>query len=478
MKKILILIAVVSVGYAVWPLFGARYIPTHDGEYHIIRIVEFAKMLSRGYIVPRWAPDLNNGYGVPLFNYFYPLPSYVGSLVRAFTGDAVRAFQMSVGLGYIALAAGAYLWLTLLFGAIPALVGTIVAAFTPYVFVDMYVRGSIGEVWAIAIVFWFLWAAEKKRTLLLAVTYGLLILAHNILALVFTPFVIGYLVVRERPYWQSLALGLALSAFFWLPAIAESGYVVGLNTVNFREYFTDLAGLLIPSWGTGFSGAFTNPMSTQIGVVPLAVIAGAMLTRKRTKLQLFFLVSAIIALFLTLPWSGFLWEIAKPLQLVQYPWRFLSFVVPAAGFFAASWVSRIKRAPLGIIVAAAAVLASAGYARPVTYAPRDEAYYVSRPNFMNGTSSLGNSFSTVWTGWRRERNPDDPIHTLYFPGWKAYVDGKEAAIQNDRGIIRVPGADAKNVRLRFTETPVRLLADIISILALGGVIFYAYRNRH
>ena len=54
-------IAVAGVIYAVLPLFGRSYIPTHDGEYHIIRIVEFAKMLGEGNIVPRWAPELNSG---------------------------------------------------------------------------------------------------------------------------------------------------------------------------------------------------------------------------------------------------------------------------------------------------------------------------------------------------------------------------------------------------------------------------------
>ena len=93
-KIILItLVFVVAVLWASLPLFGKAYIPTQDGEYHIIRIVEFARMLGRGYIVPRWAPDMNSGYGIPIFNYQYPLPNYIGSFVRLFTRDGVYAFQ-------------------------------------------------------------------------------------------------------------------------------------------------------------------------------------------------------------------------------------------------------------------------------------------------------------------------------------------------------------------------------------------------
>jgi len=174
--------------YAVLPLFGRGYIPTHDGEYHIMRIVEFSKMLGAGYVVPRWAPDLNSGYGIPIFNFHYPFPNYIGSFMRVFTHDAVSAFQISMGLGYILVVFMAFAWLTALFGAVPALVGAITAAFVPYLFVDMYVRGTIGEIWAMVFLFLSLFLIEKKKYVFFAYTFGLLIVSHNILAMVFTPF--------------------------------------------------------------------------------------------------------------------------------------------------------------------------------------------------------------------------------------------------------------------------------------------------
>ncbi len=63
-----------------FPLLHSGLFPTHDGEYHVIRFYEFDKVLRDGNLYPRWAPDLNNGYGVPLFNYVYPLPNYFSSL--------------------------------------------------------------------------------------------------------------------------------------------------------------------------------------------------------------------------------------------------------------------------------------------------------------------------------------------------------------------------------------------------------------
>lgn len=480
LKKITLMFAVAAIVYAAIPLFGRNYIPTHDGEYHIIRIVEFAKMLRAGYLVPRWAPDMNSGYGIPVFNYHYPLPNYIGSLVRVFTRDAVIAFQMSQGIGYFAIAVGSYLWLAALFGTLPALVGAISIAFVPYLFVDIYVRGSIGEVWATVFLFFTLFALEKKKLVWFTILYGLLILSHNILAMLYTPFILGYTLIRNKRAAVWMLGGIGVSAFFWLPALLESKYVVGLNTVNFREHFVELYQLLIPSWGTGFSGSgsFGTTMSVQIGLAPALLILGALWASRihRNKLLTYFVAVLGVCILLVLPVSKPLWEVITPLQLTQYPWRLLSFVIPTTGFCAAFWVSRMKHKWWGLLLAVIAVVLAASYARPVLYAPRNEAYYMSRPNFTQGTSSMGNSFSTIWTAWRD--TPATTSATLYFPGWKAYVDGREVPIVNDHGVIRVIAPEGKTPVLRFGETPVRSLADIISIASIGVLLFYEYRNRH
>ncbi|MEK7073761.1 MAG: hypothetical protein AAB960_00340, partial [Patescibacteria group bacterium] len=71
-------LALIPAFAASLPLFGSRFIPTHDGEYHIIRFWQFFTGLASGQWFPRWAPDLNNGLGIPLFTFNYPFPSYIG----------------------------------------------------------------------------------------------------------------------------------------------------------------------------------------------------------------------------------------------------------------------------------------------------------------------------------------------------------------------------------------------------------------
>lgn len=509
--------------FAVSPLFGSSYIPTHDGEYHIIRIAEFAKMIRAGYLVPRWAPDLNSGYGIPIFNYHYPLPNYVGSLVRLFTNDAVYAFQIALGVGYVALSAGAFFWLRSIFGVNPALVGATVASFIPYLFVDMYVRGSIGEVWALALLFWGLRFIEARRYALFALVYGLLILSHNILGMLFTLFLAGYCFIRDKKALPWFLAGIGLAAYFWLPALVESRFVVGLNTVNFREHFVEGYELLIPSWGTEFSGvgSLGNKISFQIGLAPLLVFIGALFVQRREKNTVlsYFLIVMVLCIVFTLPVSLLLWEFVKPLQLIQYPWRLLSFVIPISAYAASFWVRNMKQQWMGLCVCIFAIAVSYSYARPVLYAPRDEAYYTSRQNFTDGTSSMGNSFSTIWSPWKTKRSALDaeilvgdgaveivqkkfietrlsvtahtPVvlrfNTLYFPGWTVREAGTPLVIDYETdGVIDVSLEEGDHqLTVRFEETPIRTAADLISIASLlwliGSIILsisYANRNKY
>lgn len=506
-------IFVFAIVLAVFPLFGSAYIPTHDGEYHIIRIVEFAKMIQQGYLFPRWAPDLNSGYGIPIFQYHYPFPNYIGSLISSVLHDAVRSFQMAQGLGYILAMIAILGWLSMLFGFVPAAIGATIAAYIPYWFVDLYVRGSIGEIWATAFLFVVLYCSEQKKYPLVGVFYGLLIVSHNVLAMVYTPFIVGYFLIRNRKSLWGMLGGLGLAAYFWLPAIVERGYVMGLNIVNFREHFVELYELLIPSWGTEFSGIGMsgNKISFQIGIAPLIVLCGAifMLFREK-KRNMKFLVGYGIAVFFIalafmLSWSEKLWDFMVPLQFVQYPWRLLSLGIPVVALASAYWVSRMKHQMIGIILVVLAILFAYSYTRPVQYASRNEAYYTARPNFTDGTSSMGNSFSTIWTGWKETR-PSAPffikngkitafgtskyldrevqvemtengtimVNIVYFPGWKAFVDAKETPITYvSDGVIHIAVPKGNHVvRVVFTDTLPRVIGNVVSVASYLGIFVW------
>ncbi len=523
-----IIVSLVVV-YAVRWLFLPGFMPTHDGEYHIIRFHEFETMLKNGYIFPRWAPNLNSGYGVPLFNFFYPFPNYVGTFYHMMGLQLTDAFKLTLASGYIIAVFFCFLWLRKLFPLDASLFGTVVFAYFPYWFVDIFVRGSIGEVLAIAFVLVALYSIESEKGSFLSLSIGLMILSHNILTMIFLPFLLCYSLVRCRNKKISITrigIGIGLATYFWLPALSERGYVTGLNTVNFRDHFPLLAQLLVPSWGTGLSGAGYDltEMSYQIGLVPLLVMLIGIyfifneihLIRKKLLIIAYILLGIIFYLMLSV--SSFFWKVFALLQLLQYPWRLLSLVLPLTALIS-SYIATKLRNYITISIAVIAILLTIQYTRPVTYEPRLDSYYLSRINFTDGTSSLGNGFSTIWSPWK-DRRPlkklenlsgdmnvkiirEKPLeylyqasadseglvrlNVLYYPGWNVYIDGILTPIDftRDGTITFLIPKGSHMLKVVWQETFIRKIADFISVICFvyligSGIlrISYAYRNRH
>lgn len=55
---------------------------THDGVIHVARIANFYSALTEGTLVPRWAANLNWGFGTPILMFVYPLSSYVANTLK------------------------------------------------------------------------------------------------------------------------------------------------------------------------------------------------------------------------------------------------------------------------------------------------------------------------------------------------------------------------------------------------------------
>jgi uncharacterized membrane protein len=527
--KIVFSILIGALFLAVLPLFKPGFIPTHDGEYHLIRFYEFGKMLAAGHVFPRWAPNLNSGYGVPLFNFHYPFPNYLGALYHFLGVSYPDAVKLVLATGYLFAVVFCFLWLSKLFDKRAATVGTIVYSFVPYWFVDIYVRGVVGEVLALTWVMFSLASIERKWKAGLAIAVGLLMISHNIMSLLFLPVLFLYIIIRRRSLFPFLTLGIGLASYFWIPALFERQYVVGLNTVDFRDHFPHLVQLLFPSWGTGFSqpGQPADEMSFQIGLMPLfVVLVGFFFLIWRNKkdekgkkvLSMFFLLLCSVAFFLMQEMSIPIWERIPFLSYIQYPWRLLSLFLPATAFFAAYLVARLRHAFLAVALAVGAVVFAYPYANPVVYALRSDEFYLTRQNFTDGTSSMGNTFSTRWSDWKKDRpaqkievvNGDAKatglttspllyefsvttntesrirINTLYYPGWEVLINGKAVLVDYEHdGTITfsvLPGQ--WQVSVRFTETSLRRMANAISFLSLFWLVgwfileFNAHRHRY
>ncbi len=533
LPMLLVIILSVIAGFS---LIHRGLPPTHDGEYHIVRFYEFDKALRDGNLYPRWAQDLNNGYGVPLFNYVYPLPNYFASFFHIFGISFIDSFKLEMFFAFIMGGIFFYLWSREFWGILGGIVSSIFYSFSPYHFVDVYVRGSIGEVWALAFFPAFLWSITKlfkekqnKYIVISGIFLALIIFSHNILALMFFAFSISYIIFlicidKDRRYLMLNALlvmliGLGLSAIFWIPALFEKQYVVGLEVFNLGTNFPDLYQLIFPSWGSGFFGTnMATEMSVQIGIanilaVIISLYVGYMCFRKRkaeTNIFFFFLLSFIILLFLMQKISYPIWVNIPLLSYFQFPWRLLSLVILIASFLAGSVVFYWKSWILAAVMIILIFLLGIGYAKPAYYLYRGDSYYTMRSNFMDGTNSPGNAFNTVFFNGNLKKQKDKTfflkgdgiitskkitsssydldieakkdseigVNTAYFSGWSVFVDGKKIKVSlTSDGLFSFPIVSGKhNVRIELEETTVRKIAATISFIYVIFVLILFARQ--
>ncbi len=529
--KFLILALVLSF-ISVSSLLGSGLPPTHDGEYHVVRFYEFSKAVGDGNLYPRWAPDLNNGFGIPLFNYVYPLPNYFAFFLHLFGISFIDSFKLSLAIATVLGAGFFYLWARIFWGNLGGLVSSVFYTFSPYHLLDIYIRGSVGEVWALAIFPALLWSVTifvrtRKAVFfpLSAVFLSLLILSHNILALMFFAFLIPYvslLIYKEKNKktlilntFYIILLGLGLSSIFWLPALLEKSYVVGLEIYDIKSNFPLLYELLIPAWGSGFSeGSLSNKLSFQIGIANLFVIFISVIMLvfnkkkdSRKSWVIFFIVWFFLIFFLMLKSSQFIWESVPLMNYFQFPWRLLSLEIFICAFLAGGiiYFGKAKKILAGVLITMV-ILLGIGYAKPAHFMDRNDTYYITRPNFIDGTNSPGNTFNTAWfKETKKNKNKlvvssgsaeieikkvqssnyfaqikaneksEILVNTAYFPGWSVWLNDKKIPIKQAKGglfTFNIPKGN-HNIEVKLEDTPLQRLAVLV-FYASGLIILVLF----
>lgn len=225
---------------------------TPNTEYQVVFVDEFYKNLQNGVFYPRWAPDMNNGFGLPLFNYIPPLPNYIVDLIHSFGLSFIDSVTLSILLAMLLGVFFFYLWARLFWWDRAVFFASLLYVYISYCFVDIVLGDSIGGMYTFVFYPAFLWAIthviKKKSTpfaLLSGVFLASIIFSHTILAFMFMLLTILYSLIflwKEKWNKKSLALlassfilGISLSAIFWLPAIVETKYVKWLEIYSMER---------------------------------------------------------------------------------------------------------------------------------------------------------------------------------------------------------------------------------------------------
>ena len=433
--------------FVVWPLFVPGYFSHHD-DLHIMRIFEMRKCFIDLQIPCRWVPDMGYGNGYPIFNFYGVFPYYLGailSFVFGYLGAAKLLFFLPLVLGGV----GMYLLSKELFGKIPGVVGGVLYLFAPYRALDSFVRGAVGESFALAIIpfaFYFylkLIKSKEKRYFVLATSSaGFLFMSHNIMTLLFTPILIAWILFwLYQEKWKGIKLALlsliisfGLAAFFLLPAFSEKGLVqtesLTRAELDFRAQFVKVPQLFTDrSWNYSGSAPLSNDtISYQIGwplwwLAALGVLYAFLLKGKNKLLVGFLFIVFGFGVFMTHNKSGFIWEQFEILSFVQFPWRFLSVVIFSGSLLGAYFLTAFKDKRLkviSILIVVLTVILNWQYFRP-------EHFY---KDVTNATKLSGQSFIDQQKGSLLDYLPKTALEPRELPSKEPPVLRGEGKVSN------------------------------------------------
>jgi hypothetical protein len=456
--------------------WGSEFYDGHDAPAHLVRLWQFDKEVKAGHLPPRWAPDLYAGRGYPVFIFVYPLPYFIAegfhlagfSLAASLKLTLVLAYLTSlIGMHYLAGFLGAVLW-----------------GVAPYMFVKIFITGSLGVVTAFALIPWFFGAISRRQWLTAAVLLALWILSHPGKLVIFAPLLLVFF-LQDLKFWrQWLAAGLlavGLSAWYFLPANLEIPYTHYREFVshNYVNDFVPFSRLLYSPWGTNAPG-FANPLSQQVGIAQwLAVLLGLIFFKKLWPYLLVFALS----IFLMLEQSKFIWDLPTPLQQVATPWRFLALAVFSSALIGSRAGQLIKpKTWRFMVVGLLVVLALYGNRNHMRLNDK-RVYDQTFLNSYTGVATGWNEHLPIWVKTVDYDRPGQPppgqLNILYYPGWEVKVDGVKVPIwPSDNGLIQFasPSAGAK-IETEFTDTHLRRWSKIISGLSLLFMAGYYLRHR-
>lgn len=422
------------------PLLQAGFFASDDGLFHLYRVAALGDALRQGLFYPRWFAEFGFGYGQPVLHFYSPLSYYLATPFLPF-GPIVAA-KLVFALGFVLPALTMFGFARRLWGEIGGLLAVAVYTYFPYHLADGLLRGALAEHVA------FLWPPlifltllpdlqatstprrQVWRWTLHALAWAGLILTHHLSALLLAPLWAAAVVFLGRPakrWRQIINAGLAfiaalgLTAFYWLPVIAEASAVkLGADPISsgYRDHLLALGSLVDRSLTYVYRQANEPALQHHLGLLlalllllTIAAACGrALLTLMRAtapgrpspRVGLFIfaasacLLSAALLTRPTLP----LWQLAEPLLArLQYPWRWLSVTAFASALLIGALPGLLARRPAwqaAVSLPVMALLLFSGLAQlPYTALPRAAAEVT--PERMWAEDAANGQVGATWT---------------------------------------------------------------------------------
>ena len=526
-SALMVVLAGVAALAVVAPFFFLGNASGHDFEFHLASWMEVARQWHEGVFHPRWAALANWGFGEPRF-IFYPPASWMlgAALSFVFPWPMVPGafIWLALTIAGVAMFALAKEWLP----ARDAMAAGVLFAINPYHLVIVYWRSDFAELLAgallpLAVLFALRAGKEPRRAFIpLALATAAVWLSNAPAAVVVTyamALLLTVVAVRERSLWPlvygggALALGLALAAFYIMPAAFEQSWVniaeVVSQGLQFPENFL-FTGTADPEH------ARFNFIVSWVAVETIIITMAAMAVAGRVRREhprLWWVLAALAAAstVLMLPLTTPVWARLPELRYVQFPWRWLLVLGVPFAFCLAAAMGRLhnpsKRAAWAVALAGLAATgllltrdnwwdsggvadfyeahftSGAGYFGTDEYGPRGSDHYdldqhAPLVGLRQGENAVPEPSPRVqvhqWGPRRKEFVAHSPepvtaaLRLLNYPAWQVEVNGKRVRAlsnpQTGQMLVALP-AGSSRVQVAFATTPDRLWGEVISGVA-------------
>jgi hypothetical protein len=558
--------------FAVHPLAVHGCSCGHDFDFHMVSWMEAARQFSQGNLHPHWAFSPAFNAGEPRFVFYPPLSWVLGAVlglllthlpgvsqVAGWSATPVVFTWIVLTLSGLAL----YRLARVFAGRNAALLAAILYLANPYLLFTAYERTAYGEMLAaawipllllsilrervtvpgIALPIALLWLTNPPAAVMGSYTLALLALlriatdlgAPSIAHFAMSGRSAGAAVPASETWvsrhkvtlqfaWKTLtgfALGLALAAFYIVPAVWQRRYVQTWQAI------TDEASIghnfLFEHTGTSSDALLHDQVlhtASLIAVILLIATAAALVAvfirRKSATEEATFpalplsILAAGIAFLLT-PLSAPLWNHAPEAAFLQFPWRLLAILAPV---FALSVAAALDRLPMRLTtIAVAAVALLTLLTLPAYHVFRQGCYdedtvssQLAQFQSQAGTdptdeytptaadnSALAEDEPPFWLARSPATAPPAaghgptsgpaPMHLRVtaplpeflilnlrnYPAWHVFLNGSIDSARSGRGdgLIALPiPAGASTIDIRYAHTRDQTLGDAVSLLAL------------
>lgn len=564
-------------------LWQDGYLASSDGMIHLYRLFELDRAIGEGVFLPRWFPLSAYGYGLPVLNYYPPLTYYLAELFHLVGAGYIVAIKLTIATAFVVAALAMFLFARAWLRDGAAFVAALAYAYSPYLLSDAYVRGNFPEMLALSLLPLALWGVARVksvvsgqwlvvsgqgadsfvlRSLPFVLSFAAIILAHHLTALQFAALLLVYVAflfvidlreqgaavsVRRSAVGDLLArvvaivVALALTAFYWVPALGELNlvYVEAASLARFlvsrlihpADFFApSLAYTYLPQ-SDALKRAFGFPQ-TMLALLAGVVVLLQIVRSRAAPHALFFWLVVVVSIFMTLTPSAPLWYAIPPLRFMQFPWRFQILAAIGIAFLLGVWAQwlgdalarwRAQRIVVPFFALALIALGAANVplrAFPLTDAQvdltraDDSAYVVAQMGwgwtreFLPATvQEFENIYAPLGQASRPPRDAARLLtsaqitreglyaralrvvapapfelsqKTFFFPGWQAYIDDAPAHTypRGSLGLVSaMVPAGEHRVEFRFEDTPLRLAMNVVSLVTFVGALVCLFRAR-